>query len=256
MSWNGQRPQEPTRLREVVPVDTNSGAPPQGLPSRRRSNLVDAVSGIDTARLPATYEVAHKAIAKCSRIDECKSWSDKAAALASYARQAKDQSLCVMAERIHARAVRRCGELLKQVPSGQGSKNQYGELRDGSVTRQEAARNAGLSERQKVMALRVASVLGSTFEDLVESDSPPNVTRFAELGRNAQPPEPSSGRRDPIRAARAHKMFANIREFCDKNDPAELASVFASQEEKQLREFVMSLDAWLDRFMGQLRGGE
>jgi hypothetical protein len=100
------------------------------------------------ALLPATYEAAHKAIAKCSRIDECKSWSDKSAALASYARQAKDRSLGVMAERIHARAVRRCGELLKQVPSGQGSKNQYGELHGGTVTRQEAARSAGMSGKR------------------------------------------------------------------------------------------------------------
>jgi hypothetical protein len=40
---------------------------------------------------------ARKAIAKRSRIDECKSWSDKVAALASYARQAKDRSLRAMA---------------------------------------------------------------------------------------------------------------------------------------------------------------
>jgi hypothetical protein len=265
MAWNGQRLPVRTPARAVVPAGTN-----HGLPSRQSGDPVAAVPGIETARLPATYEAAYKAIAKCSRIDECKSWSDKAAALASYARQAKDQSLCVMAERIHARAVRRCGELLKQVPSGQGSKNQYGELRDGSVTRQEAARDAGLSERQKVMALRVASVSGAKFEEMIESDAPPNVTRLAEMGRNAQlnvtrlaelgrnlqPPQASIARRDPVRAARADRMFSNIREFCVENDPEELAGVFASQEKKRLREFVMSLDAWLDRFVAHLGGGE
>ncbi len=94
-----------------------------GLPLKHQNieltDALPALSDIAAARLPATYEAAHKAIAKSSRIDECKSWSDKAAALASYARQAKDQSLCVMAERIRARATRRCGELLKKVPSGQ-----------------------------------------------------------------------------------------------------------------------------------------
>jgi hypothetical protein len=209
-----------------------------------------------TARLPATYEAAHKAVAKCSRIDECKSWSDKAAALASYARQAKDHSLRVMAERIQARAVRRCGELLKQVPSGQGSKNQYGELRDGNVTRQEAARDAGLSERQKVTAMRVANVAGPVFEAMIESDSPPTVTQLAELGRDAHPPQPSAPRSDPIRAARAHKMFLSIREFCEQNDPAELAVAFTSEDQEPLRAFVTSLDAWLDTFMAHLSGSE
>jgi hypothetical protein len=50
-------------------------------------------------------------------------------------------------------------------------------------------------------------------------------------------------------------MFASIREFCEENDPAELAGVFASQEGKRLRELVMSLDAWLDRFVAHLGGG-
>jgi hypothetical protein len=154
MAWNGQisrvhvaRGQVPAAARQRQLL------PPHGVSSVH--------SGASSrARLPATYQAAQKAIVKCSRIDECKSWSDKAAALASYARQARDHTLRMMAERIQARAVRRCGELLKQVPSGQGSRNQHGELRNGAVTRQQAAQDAGLSERQKVTALRLAALPG------------------------------------------------------------------------------------------------
>jgi len=49
---------------------------------------------------------------------------------------------------------------LKQVESGQGSKNQYTVLHDATDTKQnrtQAASQAGLSERQKVTALRVAN---------------------------------------------------------------------------------------------------
>ena len=75
---------------------------------------------------------------------------------ASYASKTR-LTLRKMTDRIQARAIRRCGELLKQIPSGQGSKNQYAKLHDGDDTklnRTEAATEAGLSERQKKTALR------------------------------------------------------------------------------------------------------
>ncbi len=44
---------------------------------------------IPDARLPRTYEAAKAALSECQQVDECKDWADKAAALASYARQAE-----------------------------------------------------------------------------------------------------------------------------------------------------------------------
>lgn len=80
--------------------------------------IINATTGelipIQEAPLPAVYERAAQALSECTRIDECKDWADKAEALASYARQSKDDSLRKMADRIQARAIRRCGELLKE----------------------------------------------------------------------------------------------------------------------------------------------
>src|SRR4029077_1414514 len=103
---------------------THPGTPIEGLerratdwapPRRQRDRRMNSTAALpvpladsSAARLPATYEEARAAIAECERIDECKGWSDRAAALASYARQAKDDSLRVMAVRIQARAERRC----------------------------------------------------------------------------------------------------------------------------------------------------
>ena len=42
----------------------------------------------DEAALPVRYEAAKRELAECERVDECASWAKKAAALASYARQA------------------------------------------------------------------------------------------------------------------------------------------------------------------------
>ena len=55
-------------------------------------------------------------------------------------------------------AIRRCGELLKQVEPKQGANQNIHDATDTKVlTRTEAAKEAGLSERQKVTALRVAN---------------------------------------------------------------------------------------------------
>jgi hypothetical protein len=158
-----------------------------------------------------------------------------------------------MAERIHARAVRRCGELLKGVPSGQGSRNQHGQLRDGAVTRREAASHAGLSERQKVTALRLAALPAPKFEALIEGDSPPTVTQLAELGRatrSAQAPTPRRAAGD--RVARARELFHKVQDFCEQNEAAELARDFADHDGEPLRAFVVALRRWLEEFAENL----
>ena len=68
----------------------------------------------DTARLPANYEAAKRALSQADRVDECKTWADKAQALASYAKQAGDKTLFDYAKRIQARAIRRAGQLLNE----------------------------------------------------------------------------------------------------------------------------------------------
>jgi hypothetical protein len=86
------------------------------------ANIRAELPNIADARLPATYESAKRALAECSRIDECQDWADKAAAVASYARQARDETLFSLATRIKARALDRCGELLRQIPASSGGR--------------------------------------------------------------------------------------------------------------------------------------
>ena len=75
---------------------------------------------LKNARLPASYEAARNALSNCATVDECKTWADKAAAIAAYAKMADDTALHDMATRIQGRAVRRCGELLQQFHSPGG----------------------------------------------------------------------------------------------------------------------------------------
>ena len=124
-------------------------------------------------------------LAACSSIDECQDWADKAAALASYARQADDKTLENYAVRIRSRAIRRAGELLKEF-DGKGN-NQHEDKAVARPTQRQAAADAGMSEHQQKQAVRVATVPIEAFEDQVEGEDPPTVTDLAEQGKKAAP---------------------------------------------------------------------
>ena len=110
--------------------------------------------------------------------DECKDWSNKAHALASYARQARDKRLMNMAVKIRARAIRRTGELLKETRASKGGRPKLGP-QGTLVSRKGTAEDAGLSDRERKTALRVASVPDDEFESLVEREDPASVKEIA-----------------------------------------------------------------------------
>lgn len=74
------------------------------------------------------------------------------------------------AARIGARAIRRAGELLKQIEPQRGANQsiQVGD-RPNVVTRTDAARSAGMSPHTAKQAVRVASIPGPDFDRQVES---------------------------------------------------------------------------------------
>lgn len=93
-----------------------------------------------------------------------------------------------MATRVRDRAIRRAGELLKQIEPQPGKRTDVAPTdgADSRLTRSEAAKQAGLSERQQVTAIRVANVPAADFERQVESAIPPTVTDRT----NRTPPSP------------------------------------------------------------------
>lgn len=213
---------------------------------------------IAQARLPARYEAARAEIAQCQDLEELKQLSDKQAALASYARLARDTSLHNLALRIQQRADRRLGELLKQIPSAQGA-NLTAAGRAGAVpiSRTTAASDAGLSERQRKTALRIANVPEAEFEAHVESATPPTVTELARLGtatRMVPDPAPDVPPADPAAVARAHRGLREFAAFCAVHDPVAVAH--GSGDADLLRGQVETISHWLDRFVVNLPSDE
>jgi len=241
---------------------------------------VTALSTLN-AQLPQSYERAKEALSTCSSIDECKDWSDKAMALASYARQADDKTLENYAIRIRSRAIRRAGELLKQFDGRDGrnlpksndddtfSKSQQDQidnvlqlLSDGKITRddangriakidpywhersqQNAATYAGMSKRQKDTSIRVANIDEDEFNRLVESNQPPTLTALAEKGKGYLEKEKPMGFKEATQLLGTVKRFS---EFCDKTNPVVVANALDDKEKEKVRFMVSKIDKWLD----------
>jgi len=203
-----------------------------------------ALPNIAHATLPASYEHAKTALAECNSIDECKDWADKAAALASYAKQADDQTLHNFATRISARAVRRCGELLKQFDA-RGDHRKSGGAPTSS--QKDAATRAGMSKDQTVTAVRVANVPADTFELAIESDAPPTVTRLAELGTASKPAPPGF-----IQATHAIGTVKDFAAFCAEQPAEFVAGGIYGYEVPKIRAHVATIEAWLAVFVAHL----
>jgi hypothetical protein len=150
---------------------------------------VNAPLTIRSAPLPTTYQEARNALAKCIRIDECKHWAAKAEALASYARQMKDDALFKAARRIQDRAMIRSGELLLELEAEKPKPNS---AKETGSPRQQAATEAGMSPKQAADAVAAAKVPAAEADKLIDGDDPPTPTKLAEKGRRKQPkPKPA-----------------------------------------------------------------
>jgi hypothetical protein len=217
-------------------------------------NLAE-IPGVEDAWLPENYVKARTAISECDSIDECLSISDKAAALASYARQARDKTLEDSCKRIYARATQRAGELLKEQKASKGgrpSKKTKAGTRPSSETgadahpsssRKAAAQAAGMSDHQRKTALRVAAVPKDEFEKKVESNNPPSVTELAELGtKHIAKDDDAQEFASSIQARRTLHQMAEIA----KRSDAEVMVRGASESElKEIEDNIEVVRTWL-----------
>lgn len=212
----------------------------------------------NSASLPAKYEAAKVALRECNRIDECKDWADKAQALASYAKQADDKEMERVAQRIRARAIRRCGQLLKEIEKGRGGQPSHKTNSTGGGTptsRKTAAAQAGMSKDQAVQSIRVANVSDSDFDAQVDSDNPPTITSLAEQGMAKGIP-----RYEQLgmtkKAWQAGMYFRGaIRDFAKRTkdfDPQDVVDGSTEIEREQIRRDIETIDKYLDQLIGKL----
>ena len=220
-----------------------------------------ALPNIANAKTPQTYANAKSALSSCISIDECKSWADKAAALASYAKMANDESLMDMAARIRGRAIRRAGELLQQIEARKGANQNIGTATDTKVlTRKDAAEQAGMSKRQAVTAVRVANVPAKEFEAAIESEKPATVTKLAAMGTKQY--EPMADTIARMVAGRSEEEYERCRELSaaansySRNlaevDLDKTIPVLTESERADLREKIALIDSIHDKLITRI----
>lgn len=203
-------------------------------------------------QLPVNYEAAKVALAECAEIDQCKDWSDKAQALASYARQADDPTIYNFAMRIKARAVRRAGELLKQIDARPANAAKQSGGAPTLISQREAAEAAGLSKDQQVTAVRVANIPELEFETQVESDAPPTITALAEQGRK---PTPKIETETPVKlkgfaeAGRFIGEISDFDEFIAGHPPDAIRAGMYEPEAQKTLPKVRRIADWLGRYL-------
>lgn len=202
-----------------------------------------------------------------------KNGQNKTEALATYAKMAEDDFLRAMADKIQARAVRRMGEILKEIDGSTRNKDVFAPLgKEGSLrTQKEVAHSAGISEHQRKQAVRIANVSAEQFELAVETQKPATVTKLAEMGKQPRAAKTSSPveldefnhqspplmpdvrtfdeRVDPILVYRAIKDMADA---IGRLEPETVASGVSDGEVDQMIDKVRAARAWLNKFAAVL----
>src|SRR6185437_1386632 len=124
---------------------------------------------IADAQLPVEYEIACKALAACSSIDEAKTWADKSDALAAWAKIYKSDRAALEARRLKLHAYRPMGELARELrPQRRASKGRGTLPGPRSLLLEH-----GLTTTQAQLVARVSNLPESEFEALVMRPIPP-----------------------------------------------------------------------------------
>jgi hypothetical protein len=206
------------------------------------------------ARLPQAYENAKTALAECASLDECKQWSDKAAALLSYAKQANDDELEQLSKRIRARAIRRAGELLQAVDGRGGDRTKSAIDDTFAPTQRQAAADAGMSKNQQMQSVRVANIPRQEFDKQVDQPKPPTISQLAQQGIKPRPLVDLKGR-DPKAFNICLHFVGDIEGYASdlaKNNLEQILPLLEAPEIDRIRAAISRIDAIHDRIVTRI----
>lgn len=215
-----------------------------------------------TVPMPVEYEAACKALAACESIDEGKYWSDKADALAAWAKIYKSDEAAVAARRLKLQAFRRMGQIAEELrpPAEKWTKERHAayerDRRAGKVPPKSRNKGAhslliehGFSKNVAPTILAAARAPEAEFEKLVEKGA--GVIRAGLAGRglgrcNRQ--LKSDAWTWLLDTRFSGPKLRDVRTAIRGRDPKDVAFLIAPGEVQQARELALELIEWLDAF--------
>ena len=145
------------------------------------------------------YDAARKALAECHRVDEVKTIRDKALAMATYARLAKDTELIDRSTEIRVRAEIRAGEMLAEMEKNKGTRSQSHPKTGGRT-----ARPPVLDPAPTLKDLGISKSQSSRWQKLAALDEDEQEARIAQAKGLAV--AVTEGDREIVKAARAQRQ--------------------------------------------------
>ena len=189
-----------------------------------------------TPHVPVEYETACKALEACCTLEEGKYWSDKADALAAWAKIFHDSKIERQAKILKLRAYARMGELAKELypklvylGGDRGSRGAQTELMErASMSRHEASTAVRLA--------RVPPEKRKELESLPKIPAPSTVVNSAYKGRPA---------------GEALQKLTVLASVCRTTSPGEVKKYAATHPNCKLLENAEELYDWLGLLLGK-----
>lgn len=185
------------------------------------------------------YDAMCTAIAAAYAVDEVKDIRDKACAIETYARQAKNIEAERQACEIRLRAERKCGELLRERDKARGGRPSETPTAPGGVS---PLSDLGITHNQSSQWQKLAAVPPDLFEQQLQGERP---TTNGIIAAHAQP-EP----KDKVGPA-ALWLWGRLRDFERDGlldlDPNDVVEGMLGHMQTTTKELAPRVAAWLGR---------
>jgi hypothetical protein len=180
--------------------------------------------------VPEEYTEACKLLAECREIDEAKYWSDKASALAAWAKIFHSTRVAREARLLKLHAYRRMAELAKDVKKAKGT----------APAKVLAAHGLKSWEANEVMAVGRAT-----------------PEKFKEATEAAVPPAPSYFKRTATGfAGSISKSLEAMYYYATRTDATETAHQVPAKDAKYYARHAATIIEWLEEFESNLTGAD
>jgi hypothetical protein len=192
-----------------------------------------------TPLVPVEYEAAVTALQACITLDETRYWSDKADALAAWARIYRNDDAGLKAKRLKLHAYRRMGEIAAELRPLRGRKQGVGVGKGALPGPRSLLKEHGLSTAESDAARTLATIPRREFNTLLRNPVAPTTARHMV--------------RDHTIWHESARTLMTCRSMFRRHTPAQVIAIMTDVEKANAKELVSELTEWLDDFDSRLR---